>query len=42
VMFSMRMEQVEDGEEREGMEKLLKIASERLEALKAAEGDDDE
>ena len=42
MMFSMRMEQVEDPEERASMERLLKIASERLEELKAAEGDDDE
>jgi len=42
TMFSMRMEQVEDPEERASMERLLKIASERLETLKAAEGDDDE
>jgi predicted Zn-dependent peptidase len=41
-MFSMGMEQTEDAEERASMEKLLKVASERLEALKAAEGDDDE
>jgi predicted Zn-dependent peptidase len=36
AMFSMRMEQVEDPEQRAGMEKLLQVASERLEELKKA------
>jgi predicted Zn-dependent peptidase len=38
-MFSMRMDQVEDPEQRASMEKLLKIANERLKELKAAESD---
>jgi predicted Zn-dependent peptidase len=38
-MFSMRMDQVEDPEQRARMEKLLKIATERLKQLKAAEAD---
>jgi len=37
-MFSMRMDSVEDPEERAAMEELLKIANERLKELKAAEG----
>ncbi len=36
-MFSMRMDQVEDPKEKAQMEKLLKIASERLKELKASE-----
>jgi predicted Zn-dependent peptidase len=36
-MLSMRMEQVEDPERKAGMEKLLELANERLEELKAAE-----
>jgi len=36
-MFSMRMEQVEDPKQKEGMEKLLKLANEKLKELKAAE-----
>ncbi len=36
-MFSMQMDQVEDPKERVQMEKLLKIANERLNELKAAE-----
>jgi len=36
-MFSMGMDQVEDPEERAGMEKMLKIATERLKELKAAD-----
>ncbi len=35
-MFSMRLEQVEDPEEKAAMEKLLKIANEHLKELKAA------
>jgi predicted Zn-dependent peptidase len=41
-MLSMQMGQIEDPERRERMEKILKLAGERLEKLKAAEGDDDE
>jgi predicted Zn-dependent peptidase len=37
-MFSMRMDQIEDADERAQMERLLKIANERLTELKAAEG----
>ncbi|NIO29784.1 MAG: hypothetical protein GTO29_14665 [Candidatus Latescibacteria bacterium] len=37
-MFSMRMDQVEDPEQKARMEKLLKLANERLKELKAAEG----
>ncbi|MFC1799802.1 M16 family metallopeptidase [Candidatus Eisenbacteria bacterium] len=37
-MFSMRMDSVEDPEERAAMEELLKIANEHLKELKAAEG----
>lgn len=37
-MFSMRMDSVEDPEERAQMEKLLKIANDHLKELKAAEG----
>jgi predicted Zn-dependent peptidase len=36
-MFSMRMDQVEDPKQKEGMEKLLKLANEKLKELKAAE-----
>jgi predicted Zn-dependent peptidase len=36
-MFSMRMDQVDDPERRAQMEKMLKIAGERLKELKAAE-----
>jgi hypothetical protein len=36
-MFSMRMEQAEDPKQKEGMEKLLKLANEKLKELKAAE-----
>jgi predicted Zn-dependent peptidase len=38
-MFSMRMDQIENPEERERMEKLLGIAAERLKEIKAAETD---
>jgi len=38
-MFSARMDQIEDPEERGRMEKLLKIASDRLQELKAAESE---
>jgi predicted Zn-dependent peptidase len=38
-MMSQRMDQVEDAEERAAMEKLLKLAGERLKTLKAAETD---
>jgi predicted Zn-dependent peptidase len=38
-MFSMRMDQVEDPEQRASMEKLLKIANERLKELKAVESE---
>jgi len=38
-MMSQRMDQVEDADERAAMEKLLKLASERLKTLKAAESD---
>jgi hypothetical protein len=37
-MFSMRMDSIEDPEERAQMEKLLKIANDHLKELKAAEG----
>ncbi len=37
-MLSMGMDQVEDAEQRASMEKILKIAGEKLEKLKAAEG----
>jgi predicted Zn-dependent peptidase len=37
-MFSMRMDGVEDPEEKAAMEELLKIANEHLKELKAAEG----
>jgi hypothetical protein len=37
-MFSMRMDQIEDAEERAQMERLLKIANDHLKELKAAEG----
>jgi len=37
-MFSMRLDSVEDPEERAAMEELLKIANEHLKELKAAEG----
>jgi hypothetical protein len=37
-MFSMRMDIIEDPDERAQMEKLLKIASDHLKELKAAEG----
>jgi predicted Zn-dependent peptidase len=37
-MFSLRMDQIEDAEERAQMEKLLKIANDHLKELKAAEG----
>jgi len=37
-MFSMRMDQAEDPEQKAQMEKLLKIANEHLKELKAAEG----
>ncbi len=36
-MFSMRMDQVEDPDERAGMERLLQVATDRLKELKAAE-----
>ena len=36
-MFSMRMEQATDPKQKEGMEKLLKLANEKLKVLKAAE-----
>jgi hypothetical protein len=36
-MFSMRLDQTEDPERKARMEKLLKIANERLKELKAAE-----
>ena len=36
-MFSMQLDQVEDPQRKENMEKLLKIANERLKELKAAE-----
>jgi len=36
-MVSMQLDQVEDPKEREDMEKLLKIAGERVKELKAAE-----
>ena len=36
-MFSMQMDQVEDPQEKAQMEKLLKVANERLKELKAAE-----
>jgi predicted Zn-dependent peptidase len=36
-MFSMRLDQIEDPEERAQMEELLKVANERLKELKAAE-----
>jgi hypothetical protein len=38
-MFSMRMDQIEDPEQRERMEKLLKVATDRLKELKAAESE---
>jgi predicted Zn-dependent peptidase len=38
-MFSMRLDQVEDPEEKAAMEKLLKIAKDHLEKLKAAESE---
>jgi len=37
-MFSMRLDQVEDKEERAQMERLLKVAAERLKQLKSSEG----
>jgi predicted Zn-dependent peptidase len=37
-MFSMRIDQIEDDDERAQMEKLLKIANDHLKELKAAEG----
>jgi hypothetical protein len=37
-MFSMRMDQTEDPDQKAQMEKLLKIANEHLKELKAAEG----
>jgi rubrerythrin len=37
-MFSMRLDQVDNPEEKAQMEKLLKIANEHLKELKAAEG----
>jgi len=38
-MFSMRMDQIEDPQEKVQMEKLLKIANDHLKELKAAEGE---
>jgi predicted Zn-dependent peptidase len=38
-MMAGRMDQVEDPEQRAGMEKLMKIAEEKLKALKAADAD---
>jgi predicted Zn-dependent peptidase len=38
-MMAMRMDQVEDPEQRKGMEKLMSLASERLKELKAADND---
>jgi predicted Zn-dependent peptidase len=38
-MFSMRMDQIEDPQEKAQMEKLLKIANDHLKELKAAEGE---
>jgi hypothetical protein len=37
-MFSMRLDQIEDSEEKAQMEKLLKIANEHLKELRASEG----
>ena len=38
-MFSARMGQIEDPEEQARMERLLKIAADRLQELKAAESE---
>ncbi|MCK4776358.1 MAG: hypothetical protein KAT30_16295, partial [Candidatus Krumholzibacteria bacterium] len=38
-MFSMRMDQITDPKQKAGMEKLLKLADEKLKELKAAEKD---
>jgi hypothetical protein len=37
-MFSARVDQVQDPKEREGMERLLKIATDHLKELEAAKG----